>query len=367
MRHNPTVYLGAHGVVMLRISRSVWAATAAIALVGCNSSSGTQTTTDNSGGGATKVDGKALKVGIVFDSGGRGDKSFNDSAWDGISLAKKDFGIEEKSVDSKAEKDYEGNISTLAEQGCDLIFAVGFAQARAVTTVSKKFPNIKFAIIDAEVKADNVRSLLFSEEQGSFLAGYLGALTSKTGKLGFVGGKKIPLIEKFESGYIAGAKTANEKVEVLPSKYTESWDDTNLGKQMASVLFTQGADVVYHAAGRCGLGVINAAKESGKFAIGVDSNQDDQAPGFVLTSMIKRVDTAVYSTIKDVKDGKFTAGAKVYDLKSGGVGLSDFKYTKEKISPDALKKLDVVKQEIIDGKIVVPATSADLAKFKPTK
>lgn len=304
-------------------------------------------------------------MGIVFDSGGRGDKSFNDSAWAGMEKSKTDLGIIEKSVDSKNEKDYEGNITTLSDGGADLVFAVGFAQAKALGTVAPKYPAAKFAIIDAEVKGANVRSLVFDEEQGSFLAGYLAALVSKTGKIGFVGGKKIPLIEKFEVGYIAGAKTAKPTIEVLPSKYTESWDDTSLGKADASTLFSAGADIVYHAAGRCGLGVIAAAKDAGKYAIGVDSDQDSQAPGSVLTSMVKHVDVAVAATIKDVKDGKFTPGLKRYDLASGAVGLTEFKYTKDKIGAENIAKLDKVKDLIVKGTIKVPSTQKELAAFTP--
>jgi basic membrane protein A and related proteins len=296
----------------------------------------------------------ALKVGMVFDSGGKGDKSFNDSAYAGLEKAKAELGIDFSTVDSKSEKDYETNIASLAEGGKDVVIAVGITQANALKAVAPKFPNVKFAIVDADVTGDNVRSLLFSEEEGSYLAGFVAAGTSKTGKIGFVGGKKIPLIEKFEAGYKAGAMAANPKIVVLPSKYTESWDDTLLGKQSAASLFSEGADVVYHAAGRCGIGVITAAKEAGKFAIGVDSNQDDVAPGTVLTSMIKRVDVAVFNTLKDVKDGSFSGGSKVYNLKTDGVGLSEMKHTKDKVPADILTKLEAVKKDIVDGKVMAP-------------
>jgi len=327
-------------------------------LVGCTRSGEGENNGTNSAasttGSAPSASGKALKIGMVFDSGGRGDGSFNDSAYAGLEKAQKEFGVEISTADSKSEKDYETNLASQAEAGFDVIFAIGITQMNALNAVAPKFPNVKFAIVDADVKADNVRSLLFSEEEGSYLAGFVAAGTSKTGKIGFVGGKKIPLIEKFEAGYKAGALAANPKIIVLPSKYTESWDDTLLGKQSAASLFGDGADVVYHAAGRCGLGVIAAAKEAKKFAIGVDSNQDDQAPGTVLTSMIKRVDVAVFNTIKDVKEGNFSAGSKVYNLKVDGVGLSDMKNTKDKVPADILGKLDSIKKDIVDGKVVVP-------------
>jgi basic membrane protein A len=326
-------------------------------LAGCGSGEG--------GGKETGGGGSAPKmlVGIVFDRGGIGDKSFNDSANAGIQRAVTDLGVEAKSVDSKTEKDYESNLTGLAEKGCSVIFAVGFAQKTALTSVAPKYPSIKFALIDDELNQPNVRSLVFSEEQGSFLAGYLAALVSKTGKIGFVGGMTTPLIKKFEAGYVAGAETANPKIDATSVKYTESWDDTVAGKAAATVLFNGGCDIVYHAAGRCGLGVITAAKELGKFAIGVDSDQDDQAPGAVLTSMVKHVDEAVFQTIKDVQGGKFTAGTKVYDLKSNGVGLTDFKYTKDKIGDANIKKLADIRQEIVDGKIVVPTKTEDVPAY----
>jgi basic membrane protein A and related proteins len=217
--------------------------------------------------------------------------------------------------------------------------------------------------VDGGVKADNVRSLVFNEQEGSFLAGYVAGLMTKTNKVGFVGGMDNDLIHKFEAGYFAGAKTANPDVEMLAPKYSGSWDDVVKCKAAANVLFSQGADVVYQAAGRGGLGVIEAAKEQRKFAIGVDNDQDELAKGNVLTSMVKHVDEAVYQTIKDVRDGKFTAGVKVYDLKGGGVGLSEMKFTKDKVGKENLARLDKVKAQILKGEVKVPATREDLTKY----
>jgi len=346
------------GQVQKTLKWSLIVATAALFVGGCvgTESSDSKTASSNSAAGDKPAgEGKKLSVGMVFDSGGIGDKSFNDSANRGLERAKAELGVEVRTIDSKSEKDYTTNLSTLAEQGCDLVFAVGITQQNALNEVADNFPNTKFAIVDAVVEKSNVRSLLFSEEQGSYLAGYLAGLASKSGKLGFVGGKDIPLIKKFEVGYAAGAKAANPKIEMLPAKYTDSWDDTNLGKQIAQVLFSQGADIVYHASGRCGVGVIQAAKEAGKMAIGVDSDQDDLAPGFVLTSMVKKVDEAVFSTIKDLKEGKFEAGAKTFDLKSKGVGITELKFTKDKIPAGALEKISKVGEDIVSGKIVVPS------------
>lgn len=332
-------------------------------LLGCSGGNEAQSTTG--GGGANASKGDKLKVGLVFDSGGRGDKSFNDSAYAGLEKAKNELGIEESTIDSQNEKDYETNIEELAEQGCGLVVAVGLTQGNALKSVAAKYPDTKFAIVDGVVDAPNVRSLNFTEEQGSFLAGYAAALASKTHKIGFVGGMSFDLIKKFEVGYTAGAKTADPNVTVLPARYTGSWDDVAIGKVAAKVLFGNGADVVYHAAGRCGLGVIDAAKDAGKWAIGVDSDQDDVAPGHVLTSMVKHVDTAVFETVKDVKDGTFKPGIKAYDLAVGGVGLTDFRHSKDVLGPEGLKKIEEITKEVSSGAIKVPATPAELKSFQP--
>lgn len=334
------------------------------AMVGCGQSGSTATDSTKGGGGTTAApEGKQLSIGIVFDSGGRGDKSFNDSAWNGIERAKKDFNIKEMPVESKNEKDYETNQSALAEGDVDLIIAVGLNQETALKKVAAQYADKKFAIVDGTVQAPNVRMLKFKEEEGSFLAGYLAGLTSQSKKIGFVGGMNIPLIHKFEYGYMAGAKMADAAVEILPAKFTDNWDDSQKGKAAATVLFSSGADIVYHAAGRAGLGVITAAKEAGKFAIGVDSDQDDIAPGSVLTSMIKRVDEAVYSTIKDLKEGKFAGGEMIYDLKMNGVGLSDMRNTKDKIGADKIAKVEEIKKKIVDGTIKVPVTEEEFKAF----
>lgn len=333
--------------------------------VGCNgggesNASGTSGTTGETGG-------KKLVIGMVFDSGGRGDKSFNDSAYAGLERAQKELGIEAKTVDSAKESDYESNLDTLAEQGVDLIVAVGISMEAAVKKAAPKHPNIKFALVDANVDSPNVRGLTFKEEDGSFLVGYLAGLMSKSNKVGFVGGQEIPLIKKFEAGYAAGVKTANPNVTVLPAKYTGSWNDADLGKQSAKTLYSQGADIIYHASGGCGRGVFEAAKEENRYAIGVDSDQDYMQEGRILTSMIKRVDEAVFQTIKDVKEGKFTAGPVVYDLKANGVGVSDMKFTKDLVGADNIKKLEEIKAKIVSGEIVPPSNMDELAKFAAPK
>ncbi|MFY9234496.1 MAG: BMP family ABC transporter substrate-binding protein [Fimbriimonadaceae bacterium] len=306
---------------------------------------------------------KSLTIGIVFDKGGRGDKSFNDSAWRGIERARNELGVAVVSRDSPADKDYASNLSSLAAKNVDLIVGVGINMEKAMIEAANDNPDSRFAIVDGFIDAPNVRSLRFNEEQGSFLAGYLAGLMTKSGKIGFVGGQEIDLIKKFYAGYAAGAKTANPRVEVLRPQYTGSWDDVGKGKLFGAAQYSAGADIVYHAAGRCGLGVFQAAQAAGKYAIGVDSDQDDQAEGLVLTSMIKRVDEAVFQTIKDVKEGKFSAGAVTYDLKANGVGLSEMRFTKDKIGPENLAKIEGMRKKIISGELVVPTDMASLERY----
>ncbi|MBL8047820.1 MAG: BMP family ABC transporter substrate-binding protein [Chthonomonas sp.] len=332
-----------------------------VGIIGCGKNdAGTEGASAGTGGKVETPSGeKKMKIAVVYDSGGRGDKSFNDSAWNGIERARQDFGIESVEVESKAAKDYEGNLSQMAEDGADLVIAVGLAQGEPLAKVAANFPDTKFAIVDGSGDAKNIRSLKFKEEEGSFLVGVAAGMVSKTGKIGFVGGQEIDLIKKFEYGFYAGAKWANPNIVILPAKYTGSWDDQGKGKDLAALLFSQGADVVYAAAGRAGLGTIKAAKDAGKFCIGVDSDQDDLEKGVVLTSMIKRVDEAVYATIKDLKEGKYSAGETIYDLKSNGVGTSDFRNTKSVIGDAGMKKIEEAKAKIIAGEVKVPANQAE--------
>ncbi|MGL4384951.1 MAG: BMP family lipoprotein, partial [Fusobacteriaceae bacterium] len=211
------------------------------------------------------------------------------------------------------------------------------------------------AMIDDVTKRPNVKDLIFKEHEGSFLVGVAAAMVSKTGVVGFVGGGDFPLIQKFQRGFEQGAKYYNPKIKVLTVYLNgeNPFNDPVKAKEITISEFKQGADVVYHAAGGSGIGVITAAKENNKLAIGVDSNQDDIAQGFVLTSMIKNVDVAVYNTVKDLSKGKFVAGETVFGIKEGGVGTSDFKFTKNKIGDTNLKKLEEIRQKIISGKIIV--------------
>jgi len=312
---------------------------------------------------------KKLKAVAVLDTGGVDDKSFNAAAWAGMQRAEKELGVEIKYVESKDPSEYKDKISSFASQGYDVVFAVGYLMEDALGEVAPQFPNVKFAIIDANApKSDNCAGIKFKEEQGSFLVGYLAGAMSKTHILGFVGGQEIDLIKKFEAGYRAGALTANPKTQIKVA-YTGDWNDLQKGKSQAEQLFGNGADVIFHGAGKAGLGVIRAAEDKGKgfYAIGCDSNQDGEAKGRVLTSMIKRVDNAVFNTIKAVKEGRFQAGDQVYDLKQEGIGISDLQYTKQDIPAPVLANLEKLKKMIIDGQIIVPTTLAEAEKFQPPK
>ena len=340
---------------------------AGLLMAGCNGSTTTDSASQPSANGSGKTDGKPVTIGIVFDTGGLGDKSFNDSAWRGVQKCESELGAKYFKVESAKESDYAGNLQAMADKGSDIVIGVGISMAKAIEQVAPNNPKTMFVSIDGEdLKMPNVRTIQFTEQEGSFLVGYVAGLTTKTGKLGFVGGMELPLIKKFQYGYAAGAKTANKAVEVLPAKYTGDWVNQDKAKVAAEFLFGSGADIVYHAAGRAGLGVLTAAKEKNLYAIGVDSDQDDIEPGHVLTSMIKHVDEGVFLTVKDLKDGKFTPGPVVYDLKVGGVGTSDFAHTKDIVGADNLKKLDDIKAKIIAGEIVVPSDEASYNSYLAT-
>lgn len=323
----------------------------------------------------TAVTGKRFRAALVLDVGGVDDKSFNAAAWAGLQKAQKELGLgpdDVKYVETKSAADYTSNLRTFATQGYDVVIAVGFAMEDALKQVAAESPEVKFAIVDgnAPVDAANCVSLKFKEEQGSFLAGYVAAAVSKTKKIGFIGGMQIPLIEKFEAGYKAGAKAAgfDPNTQVLAA-YTGDWNDVSKGKSQATQLFGNGADIVFQAAGKAGLGVIQAAKEKGKgfYAIGVDRDQDDEAPGSVLTSMVKHIDTAVFDTVKKTKEGHFAPGSQLYDLRQGGIGLSEMKYTKQEVPPAVLENLKKLSGLIEIGKVTPPTKLSELAAFQPPK
>jgi basic membrane protein A len=302
---------------------------------------------------------------MVTDVGGLGDRSFNDSAYHGLLQAREKLDAYIQVLQSRSAADYQPNLSALSNLHVGMIYAVGFLMSLDLDQVAKENPKQRFAIIDAVVDDPNVVSITFREQDGSFLAGALAAMVSKTHHIAFLGGEDIPLIEKFESGYIAGAREVDPNVKV-DVKYAGSFEDVAAGKELANVLFEAGADIIYTAAGKVGLGAIDAVKSrDGDYIIGVDSNQDDLAPGRVLTSMVKKVDVAVFDIAKSVKDGTPMTGHVEFGLKDGAIGLTDFQYTHDAIGSANIARLKVIQDAIIAGKISPPDTRTALAAFKP--
>ena len=296
---------------------------------------------------------------VVFDMGGKFDKSFNEAAYTGIEKWKKETGKKYLSFEITNESQREQAIRRMAERGASPIIGIGFGQASSIEKVAKEFPKLQFAIIDMVVDLPNVQSVVFKEQEGSFLVGAMAALASKTGKVGFVGGMDIPLIRKFQCGYEQGAKYANPKVEVfsnMTGTTGAAWNDPARGGELAKAQFSQGVDVVFAAAGGTGIGVYQAAKDSGKLAIGVDSNQNHIQPGTMLTSMLKRVDVAVYNVAKGHK-----AGISVLGLKEGGVDYAVDANNAKLVTADMKKKVEAAKADIIIGKMKVADFMADNA------
>ncbi|WP_028855363.1 BMP family lipoprotein [Psychrilyobacter atlanticus] len=296
---------------------------------------------------------KSLNVGIVLSTGGLGDKSFNDSAYRGLTMAEEKLGIKFKYVEPASPAEDTQFLREFAENNYDLVVGVGFLMTDSLEAVAKEFPNVKFAMIEGVIEAPNVTSLLFAEDEGSFLVGALAAMMTKTDTIGFVGGMEVPIVKNFQRGYVQGAKYINPdiKIQTLYTTGPNPFNDPVRGKENAIAEYNQGADVIFHAAGGTGTGVIEGAKAMGIYAIGVDSDQDYVAPGTVLTSMTKNVDQAVFATIKDVKEGIFKAGVNRFGIANNGVGTSKFEYTRDVIGEEKIQKLEEIKQGIIDGSI----------------
>ena len=296
---------------------------------------------------------------VVYDMGGKFDKSFNEAAYRGIEKWKKETGQNALEFEIANESQREQALRRMAERGANPIIAIGFAQASTVEKVAKAFPKLNFTTIDGVAKLPNVQSVLFKEHEGSFLVGMIAALTSKTGKVGFVGGMDIPLIRKFQCGYEQGVKYANPKAEVFVNMVGTTgaaWNDPARGGELARTQFAKGADVIFAAAGGTGIGVYQAAKDSGKFAIGVDSNQNHIQPGTMLTSMVKRVEVAVYEAAKNHKPGMQNLG-----VKDNAVDYTLDEFNGKVLPPDAKKKADAAKADIVSGKIKVVDYMADPA------
>ncbi|HEX2378942.1 MAG TPA: BMP family ABC transporter substrate-binding protein [Gaiellales bacterium] len=312
-------------------------------------SSGSSTPAAGSGGS-----GKVFKIGLVTDIGGLDDKSFNHLAFVGIQRAKSQLGIDFKVLESHQESEYVPNLQTLAAQHYDLVIAVGFLMDGAIKKVAKAFPDVNFAIIDdaPDPALPNVQGLLFKEQESGYLAGYLAALESKTGTVSTVGGQKIPPVDHYIAGFQAGAKAANPNVKTL-NDYSNSFTDTAKCKQLALNQISQGSDVVFQVAGGCGLGALSAAKEKGVWGIGVDADQA-YLGDYILTSAIKKVDVAVFDTIKQVVDGTFQGGGiTTFDATKGATGLGAINSS---VPQSDVQKVDAQLAQLKSGSITPPDT-----------
>jgi basic membrane protein A len=311
----------------------------------------------------------AVTVGIVFDLGGRGDKSFNDGAYLGGARAQRELGAHVRFIEPGDGSDREAGLRLLAAEGMDLVVGVGFIFSDDLTQLAKEYPKTHFAGVDYSVGVDkagnpippppNLAALKFREEEGSFLVGALAALVSTTKRVGFIGGMNFPLIHKFEAGFRAGVKSVCPQCTII-SQYAgvtpEAFRNPGRGKELALSQYQQGVDIIYHAAGSTGLGVFEAARQSGKLAIGVDADQYLEAPGHILTSMVKGVDVAVYEATRWVKEGRFNGGIYQLGLKEGGVGYVYDEHNRALIPDDVHARIEQLKQEIIAGRIKVPST-----------
>lgn len=316
-----------------------------------------------------------IRVGIVFDIGGKDDRSFNAAAWagarcaesgkwpDGTSCGKPALNIVLRDIEPGNPTSIEPAMRAFAERGYDLIIGIGFAQAPIIEQVAKEYPNIRFAIVDGAIELPNVASLVFKEHEGSYLVGMLAAKESKTGTIGFIGGMDIGLIHRFAKGYEEGAKAVNPQIRVVQNYVgvtDHAWNNPGKGKEIALAQIGKGADVLFTAAGNSGLGAFDAVEQQGMkdgrathFVIGVDSNQNMVKPGFVLTSMVKRVDNAVYSIVEDVVNGRFAAGFHVYGLDKDGVGYAMDQHNQSLIPAEAIQQVEEAKKKIIAGEIKV--------------
>ena len=292
------------------------------------------------------------RVGLIFAEGGLGDQSFNDAAYRGLMQAKEELPVEVIYVEPADIAEMEEHQRSYAELGLDLVIVIGFIHQSALTEVSADYPDIHFAIVDDVVDNPNVTSLLFEEHEGSFLVGVVAGMMTKSNIVGFVGGMEVPLIRKFQVGFEEGVKWANPDAQVLVN-YAGAFDDPGRGRELTISQYERGADIIYHAAGGTGSGVIDAAASHDFYAIGVDSDQDYMAPGKVLTSMIKRVDMAVYEVIKAAVEGTLEGGTWTFGVADGGVGTSEFTYTRDIIPQEVFDKVEEAKQKIISGEIVV--------------
>lgn len=302
-----------------------------------------------------------FKIGLITDVGGVNDGSFNQSAWEGLEKAGEELGVEVNYLESATDADYQPNMETFVDEDYDLIISVGYMLADATREAAEANPDTKFAIIDdSSIDLPNVTSLMFKAEQASYLVGYVAGLTTKTNNIGFVVGMTNETMNQFGYGYCAGAIDANPDITVQQFN-ANSFADSATGKTMANTAITNGADIVFQAAGATGLGVIEACQEAGVYAIGVDSDQSSIAPKTVLTSAMKRVDNAVYDAVQELIDDKLEGGVQTFDLAAGGVDIAP---SQDLISDDVIKAVDEVKEKIISDDVVIPDNKDDFeAKY----
>ncbi|MCH3963612.1 MAG: BMP family ABC transporter substrate-binding protein [Clostridium sp.] len=305
-----------------------------------------------------------LNIGIITDVGGINDKSFNQSAWEGLKKAQKDFGSKVSYIETKNSNDYAKNFESASNEKKDLIWGIGFMMADVIKAEAQEHPKQKYAIIDNTYGNDtpsNLVGVVFKENESSFLVGYIAGKMTKTNTVGFIGGVDSALIQKFQYGYMAGVRYANPKCKVV-SEYAGSFSDPAKGKEIASRMYDGGADIIFHASGATGNGLIECAKEKGKYCIGVDSDQSVLAPDNVITSAMKKVDVAVYDVAKDLKNGKWNGGATLqYGLSEGGVDIAP---TTGKLVPEnILNEVNGIKAKVTSGQLKIPETKEEYDKF----
>ena len=306
-----------------------------------------------------------FKPAVVFDLGGKFDKSFNEGVWNGVKRFMDETGIEVMEFEVTNEAQREQAITRMAQRGATVVLGVGFSQADAIDKVAQEFPDTEFAIIDVSwLDQPNLRQYAFKEQEGSYLVGVAAAEASETGTVGFVGGMDVPLIRKFACGFKQGVLATNPDATVLENMTgttPSAWNDPTKGAELARSQIDRGADVVYHAAGGTGLGVIRATADQGKLAIGVDSDQYSVAPGSVLTSMLKRVDNAAYQTFMDAKNGEFTSGVLILGLADDGVDYVANEENADLLTEPMRATIEEAKQKIISGEIEVHDYESDSA------
>lgn len=323
-----------------------------LALVGCGSSKTEDKKSDK------------LKITMIADLGGINDQSFNQSAWDGLQRAQKDLGVEVNVIESKQVSDYEANVETAVDNESDLIIGIGFQMDSAIKKAAESYPTQKFAIIDHafEEQPENVNSIMFNAEEASYLVGLIAGKTSKTGKVGFIGGTKVPIIESFEYGFLSGVEATGNNVKVS-RQYADTYADAAKGKAIAKQMHNDNVDIIFTAAGSTGSGAIEAARENDKKAIGVDMDQNFVAPDNVITSAVKRVDNVVYNMVQKLLDGEFNGGeVSVYGLKEDGVGIAPS--TKNFVSEDILEFVEEQSEKIKNGEIIIPVNEEQYNKSK---